>query len=209
MVFVWLERQSRWHRLRALGESNYVKASVLMPAFGYLLIISDRIQQYLTVRHDWWLSSFPLWRVWMLFYGSFFLAAGSILFSLFCKREIKQYESPFDMATAEKEHVHYQRITLPLRDEIIQLHGRASQWEKSLHPGPQLDVEHNHLGLSDQDFPSAMLIYKWNLFDVGKPRLGIFILMLFCVGLLLLAVPAAVTLLQVTWLAIRHVILGT
>jgi hypothetical protein len=98
----WLELQSRWHQLRVLGESNYVKASVLMPAFGYLLIISEKVQQYLTVKHDWWLSSFPLWRVWMLFYGSFFLAAGSILFSLFCKPEIKYYGSAFEMATAER-----------------------------------------------------------------------------------------------------------
>jgi len=200
----WLEHQSRWHRLRALGESSYVKASVLMPAFGYLLIISDKIQQFLTVRHDWWLSSFPLWRIWMLFYGSFFLAAGSILFSIFCKREIKQYESSFDMATAERNHVAYQQLTETLREEIMHLRENATRWEACLHPGPPLHVENRHLGLPSQDFESAMLIYKWNFFDVSKPTIRIIVLMLFSAGLILLAIPAAVTLLQVTWLFIEH-----
>jgi hypothetical protein len=52
-IFSWLETRSRWSKLRELGQSNLVKASVLMPAFGYLLIISENFNRYLAI---------PMWR---------------------------------------------------------------------------------------------------------------------------------------------------
>jgi hypothetical protein len=42
----WLEPRSRWSQLRNLGESGLVRASVLMPAFGYILLLNDNVHQY-------------------------------------------------------------------------------------------------------------------------------------------------------------------
>jgi hypothetical protein len=79
--FSYLETRARWSKLRDLGQSNLVKASVLMPVFGYLLLLNDQIHQFLTIQYDadWPFRYLPsLWRVWMLFYGSFLLAMGSL-----------------------------------------------------------------------------------------------------------------------------------
>ena len=77
----WLESHSRWNQLKALGSSNLVRASVLMPAFGYMLLLNDQVHQYLTIKYDGWLLKYlpNVWRIWLLFYGSFFLATATIL----------------------------------------------------------------------------------------------------------------------------------
>jgi hypothetical protein len=54
----WLALQSFWIRLKTLGDSNLVKASVLMPAFGYILLLNENIHQYLTIKYDGWLLNY-------------------------------------------------------------------------------------------------------------------------------------------------------
>lgn len=43
-------------------------------------------------------------RIWLLFYGSFFLAAATILYSIFCPLEVKRYSRAFEMADGEAKH---------------------------------------------------------------------------------------------------------
>lgn len=104
----WLESHSRWNQLKALGSSNLVRASVLMPAFGYMLLLNDQVHQYLTIKYGGWLLKYlpDVWRIWLLFYGSLFLATATILYSAFCPQEIKRYSSAFEMADTEAKH-HY------------------------------------------------------------------------------------------------------
>src|SRR5262245_55147275 len=96
----WLAFHSLWHRLKNLGDSNLVKASVLMPAFGYMLLLNEDVHQYLIIKYDGWLLNYlpSTWRIWLLFYGSFFLAIASILYSICCPREIKLYRSAYEMS---------------------------------------------------------------------------------------------------------------
>ena len=51
-MFAWLESRSRWSKLRDLGQSNLVRASVLMPVFGYLLLLNEHVHAYLTIQYD-------------------------------------------------------------------------------------------------------------------------------------------------------------
>jgi hypothetical protein len=51
LICSWLEKRSRWSRLRGFGESGLVKASVLMAVFGYLLLLNDNVHQFLEVRY--------------------------------------------------------------------------------------------------------------------------------------------------------------
>src|SRR5262249_15550840 len=104
-VLTWLEERSRWSKLRVLGQSSLVRASVLTPVFGYLLLLNDNVRQFLTIQFDagglfHYLP--PMWRVWMLYYGSFSLAIGSIFFSWRCPAYIKQYATAFQMADGER-----------------------------------------------------------------------------------------------------------
>src|SRR5260221_379178 len=103
----WLEARSRWSELRTLGQSNMVRASVLMPVFGYLLLFNENVRQYLTILYDatGLLRHFPsMWRVLILYYGFFFFSIGSIFFAIWFPVYIKQYASAFQMADPERHH---------------------------------------------------------------------------------------------------------
>jgi hypothetical protein len=56
-----------------------------MPAFGYILLLNNNVHQYLTLKFDGWLLHYlpSIWRVWLLFYSTFSLAIGSLIFSVF------------------------------------------------------------------------------------------------------------------------------
>lgn len=77
-----------------------------MPALGYMLLLNEQVHQYLTIKYDGWLRHYlpNVWRIWLLFYGSFFLAAATILYSIFCPPEVKRYSSAFEMADGEAKH---------------------------------------------------------------------------------------------------------
>jgi len=208
-IIDWLECHSRWHQLRALGSSNLVRASVLMPAFGYILLLNDNVHQYLTVKYDGWLLDrlhLPgVWRIWLLFYGSFFLAAATILYSLMCPDEIKRYASAFAMADGETEHQLNLNQFEQVRDNLKGLYKNLSRWEKPvLDPTkPALHLDGGSIGNAKAAL-STYLIRQWTIRKMQRRALRICIYALFAVGHGLLAVPAILTFLQVSWLAVRH-----
>ncbi|SDR08962.1 hypothetical protein SAMN05519103_00697 [Rhizobiales bacterium GAS113] len=214
-ICTWLETRSRWSMLRELGQSNWVRSSVLMPVFGYLLLLNEHVHQYLTIQHDavWPFNYLPtLWRVWMLFYGSFFLAIGSILFAWRCPAEIKQYASRFSLVDAERDHLAAHSQTQQIADKLKGLYESLSNWESSLFVEPRLKPDQPNLGAGTPTAPSTTdpwglgLIHIWSVNDIKRPTLRIIILFLFRAGLVLLAVPAGCTFLQVTLLLARHLL---
>src|SRR5262249_15489357 len=155
----WLEVRSRWSKLRALGQSGLVRASVLTPVFGYLLLLNENVRRYLTVQFDsgglfHYLP--PMWRVWMLYYGSFSLAVGSILFAFLCPAYVKQYASAYQMVDEERPH-RVAHAPEKISDELAVLYASMSKWEdcifslQRLHPElPNMGVGVTVLGSSDQ-----------------------------------------------------------
>ncbi len=201
----WLELRSRWSELRALGQSPLVRASVLMPAFGYILLLNDNVHQYLTIKYDGWLLNYlpSLWRIWLLFYGTFSLAIGSLIFSASCPVQIKRYESAFKLADAELRHLMHQHQMIQVRDDLRSLYNGMSKWEQSICP-QELRFDHPTLGITTADIDSAILINLWTAKNIKCPRLRIFVFSVFWAGLVLLAVPATITFLQVTIVLLTH-----
>jgi hypothetical protein len=208
-VLSWLEKRSRWSTLRTLGQSSMVRASVLTPAFGYLLLLNENVRQYLTIQFDagglfHYLPS--MWRVWMLYYGSFILAIGSIFFASRCPVYIKQYASAFQMADAERHHrtAHHEYTEL-LSQELKALYDGMSEWENSIFGLTRLWPNQANLGvgqisnLKSSDQWSLGLIHIWSVNDIKRPWWRIATLLLFTTGLCLLAVPAILTFVQVTF----------
>jgi hypothetical protein len=209
----WLELRSRWSRLRELGQSSLVRASVLMPAFGYILLLNENARLYFTIQYDagWPFNYLPsMWRVWLLFYGTFLLAAGSLLFSLFCPTEIKRYGSAFQMVDAERAHRTAQNQTEQLSQELMTLYVGMSAWEKSIFTMPRLRPDQPNVGvgaspdLISSDQWGLALIHIWTVNNNRLPKLRITVLLLFGAGLALLTVPAVATFVQVTVLLVRH-----
>jgi hypothetical protein len=199
-ILAWLEAHARWSQLKALGSSSLVKVSVLMPAFGYILLLNENVHQYLTVKYDGWLLDyFPsIWRVWLLFYGSFFLAIGTILYSAFCPAEVKHYQSAFEMADAE--HEHQQRLGQhdQVRDNANRLYAQMTPWQRKLFPFTLPRFEDAIGQTTPLERISIFLVHHWTIVNTGKPVLRLVVLLSFTAGLTLLAVPAVFTFVQVT-----------
>lgn len=218
-MWSWLEAHSRWSELRELGQSNFVKASVLMPVFGYLLLLNEHVQRYLIIQYDagWPFNYLPaLWRIWLLFYGSFSLAIGSILFAWRCPVEIKRYASPFMLVDAERNHIAaHGQTEKEIAKKLQALYEGMSHWEQSLFDRFQLTrlrPDLPNLGASDipelrtSDHWGLGLIHIWRVNDIKHPILRIAIFFLFWMGLIFLAIPAAFTFSQVTLLFVRKLL---
>jgi hypothetical protein len=150
MIVRWIEEKSRWSKLRELGQSGLVRSSVLMPAFGYILLLNENAHQYLTIRFDDWLLQYmpSTWRIWVLFYKTFFLAVASVLFSVFCPREIRRYATEYEIADALRDHVNWQGGRQEdLRRIVGNLYERMSQFESSIFDLFDFFNSHVHVNL--------------------------------------------------------------
>jgi hypothetical protein len=202
-----LEGWSRWNILRSLGNSNLVRASVLMPAFGYMLLLNDNVHQYLTIKYDGWLLHYlpSVWRIWFLFYGSFLLAAATIAYSCFCPINIKYYRSSYEMADIQTLH----RFRLDQRSRVFltleSWSDSMSEWERSLVDLDPFDFSNKPADVEETVRQiSNGLVHIWTIQNIKRPRLRIALCITFAFGLFLIAVPAIVTFIQVTGLVVKH-----
>jgi hypothetical protein len=140
----------------------------------------------------------------LLFYGTFALAIGSIIFSGLCPAEIKGYVSAFGMADAVRHHLAHQRQKDEARRELEARYLGMSSWEQSLMP--PISFDHPTLGVSTTDLESTIAIFRWNLENIKHPWSRLVVFWLFWTGLILLAVPAAITFCQVTIVFLRHIL---
>lgn len=182
-----------------------------MPAFGYILLLNENVHQYLTIKYDGWLLNYlpSTWRIWLLFYGSFFLAIASILYSLFCPGEIKRYASAFEMADAGSEHHVRMGLFKGVRDAVQSLYKSLSKFERSMLSMPEPDYSPTQLQIRDEmrETMSKLLVHQWIVQNVKRPWLRIVIFVLFSAGLALIAIPAILTFIQVTGLLVKRVLL--
>jgi hypothetical protein len=174
-----------------------------MPAFGYISLLNDNVHEYLTIKYDGWLLNYvpSVWRIWLLFYGSFCLAAGSVLFNFFCPADIKQYATAFEMVGREREHRHHHHQTEATRRQVNTLHKSLSVMQSAIFE--KLNIP--DLLTPSGDALGALLIHCWSIADIKRPALRILTVLLFGAGLTLLAVPALFTFMQVTFLPLKFV----
>jgi hypothetical protein len=179
-----------------------------MPAFGYMLLLNENVHQYLAIKYDGWLLSqlhLPnVWRIWLLFYGSFCLAAATILYSLFCRAEVKRYVSSFEMADGETAH----QLNLGqfdfVRDKVRKLYSELSSWEQSIVPPRPRALNEQGPFPDNRSLLSAILIHQWALRNLQRPKLRCLVFLLYAVGLGLVGIPAGLTFVQVTWLGLTR-----
>jgi hypothetical protein len=140
-----------------------------MPAFGYMLLLNENVHQYLTVKYDGWLLTFlpNVWRIWFLFYGSFFLATATIVYSIFCPPEVKQYSSAFEMTEAEaKQSLNISHADL-IQDRVKWLNDQMPLWMFPYFHAADLNFE---LPISKRvnqiDHLSAYYIHLWMILDI-------------------------------------------
>jgi hypothetical protein len=209
----YLEKRTRWAGLRALGNSGLVRSSVLMPVFGYMLLFNDKIREYLTVPFDGALLQYlpPEWRVWFLFYGAFFVAIASLLYAWRCPPEVKRFGTPMDYVASDTNyHLAQNRFSDDLK-HIDSLYSELPQWQRELRQlkdfKPSSRVLAPHAFAKGEEATSVLtshLSFFWEMKNITRWELRMFIGACFLVGILLLTIPAAFTFLQVTIVLVKR-----
>jgi hypothetical protein len=140
-----------------------------------------------------------------LFYGSFFLAAATILYSLFSPDEIKRYASAFEMADGETKHQMNLGQFSTVQNSLKTLYENLSNWESSVLSAtiPVFDPDPSP-ATNRVAVLSGYFIRQWTIRNLQRRVMRIIIYLLFAAGLSLLALPAIFTFLQVTWLAVTR-----
>jgi hypothetical protein len=180
-----------------------------MPAFGYMLLLNDNVHQYLTIKYDGrLLDHLPnVWRIWFLFYGSFFVATATIIYSICCPPEVKQYNSEFDMADAEAKHQINLKQAEVIRDRLKWLWSNMPSWMYPYFDINNIDFKADFYVRQDPvGYLAQFCLMQWMILNMWSRKIRCFIFVTYAIGLTLLAIPAAFTFLQVTWIAMRHVI---
>jgi hypothetical protein len=197
---------SRWDSLRKLGSSPLVRSSLAFAAAGYLLLWNSKFQDFLTIKFD---AHVSLWRIWMVYYGGISLAAATALYSCFCPRTIKDHGSAFDLAQSECRHLAIMGLGERYLADVKRLESDCTEGERALWPPDRPQdgfIAQMRNRPEEPEALASLIVYAWRIYNIKHPRVRPLILVIYGLGFVLLAVPAAVTFLQVTLFGLRQLL---
>lgn len=198
-----LNEWSRWDSLRKLGSSPLVRSSLVFAVAGYVLLWNAKFQDYLTIKFD---AHVSLWRIWMIYYGGISVAVATALYSSFCPKPIKESGSAFELGQRESGHLLVMGLGPKYLDDVKRLEASCNRAERSLwppdRPRDNLIATANSIA-NGREILASFIVYAWRVHNIRRPRLRLIILVIYCVGFGLLAIPAAATFVQVTTAGLR------
>lgn len=174
----------RWADLRSVGNSSAVRAAIIVPVIGYLIILNSTIADYLKLHGiEWGQDSHQFWdRLWsfklyLIYYGLMLLGAGSIVYQWKCPHFVKKYENWAEYVAGVARHT----------------------------DGGQIDVLHKLVG-RDETFGYGMsgeeqILYylrrHYNQMSSYSAAWRLLTTFLFAWGFVLLAIPSVMTAVRV------------
>jgi hypothetical protein len=171
------------------------------------LLWNEKFQDFLTIKFDAHYSLYPLWRIWLVYYGGICLAVATGLYSYYCPKPIKNHGSAFDLANSECQHLAIMDLGPSYLEDVKKLEAGCTAAERALFPPdrPRDDFILHMRGKPEEPAALASLVvYAWRVHNIKRPALRPWLLAIYSLGLVLLAVPAGWTFLQVTLSGLRH-----
>lgn len=209
-----------WLELRTLGNSKLVQATVLVPVLGYLILFSEWFLELLGDENGFNL----LWKVYCLYYSFTFIALASVLYSFRCPFVFKHYGSLADYV--EKEERLYgkynigkllQRIVQTLYRRGIETTEDASEHVKSsldqlfrIHPTDDETYKVATTKIGREIIDNEKLIEYLSFFYNHHHHLNLksknFVIFLYIVGFILLAIPSLAMFIEVVVKTATHLL---
>jgi hypothetical protein len=204
-----------WSLLRPLGNAPLVRATLIMPLLGYVILLNEDAHRFLRLDAQFFGpdASSP-WRLIALYWGFFFTAAGALIFAIFCPSAIKQYST--DQNFAESSLAYYRVVihAIQLDRTVVSTLQRMSSWNRrraglSENTLPQKLIDNfefvNRAG-ADQDASVIWLVaLHWRLLDVSRAAWCFTSCLFYATGLIVLTLPAVDTLVRVAAATIKAI----
>lgn len=185
-----------WTLFRSVSNSNAVKLTIFIPLVGYWILFNEKLLPYIELSRTLTngaavaaqaAAHVPL-NLLCLYFGLCMIAAGSLLYQLFCPREIKQYPSAADYVAQEREHISRQerwRISEFLKDTT------PKYYDHFLKEGYGYgDHGVRTLVLEDEKFLPDLMDFYFSHLNQCRAGLRVALLGLYGAGFTALAIPS-------------------
>ena len=200
-----LNASSRWAKLRLLGNSHLAQATILVPFLGYFLIFNAHIFDYLKIHTNFCsgTSCAISWRLYFIYFGCFFVAVGSAIYSLRCPTVVKIYSGASNFFEAEKTYFSAPQ-NLKYLFKLIEVEKKAPV----LDPFDLKKLIANNAAISQQHGQALadILGEYYVLQNTSKPISRALAFISYMVGVLLLLVPTIGTFIQLVGHILRDTI---
>lgn len=173
-----------WADLRTIGNSAAVRASIVVPVIGYLLVLNATVADYMKmhgIEAPVW-TSLNLWdhlwgiKLYLVYFGLMFLGVGSAIYQWKCPYFIKKYGDWADYVAGVAPHTHVSNI-----DYLSKITG----------------IHVFDLNTSDQQSIPRLLQAHYSIMSNDLLLWRIAATILFSVGFGLLIVPSGMTAIRV------------
>jgi len=105
-------RWPTWADLRGIGNSNAVRASIIVPVIGYLIILNSTVADYLKLHGIEWVHQPAnvwdhLWslKLYLVYFGLMFLGVGAAIYQWKCPAFVKKYGDWADYVAGVAPHI--------------------------------------------------------------------------------------------------------
>ena len=119
-------RWPTWADLRGIGNSNAVRASIIVPVIGYLIILNSTIADYLKLHGIEWVHQPAsvwdhLWslKLYLVYFGLMFLGVGAAIYQWKCPSFVKKYGDWADYVAGVAPHIDSAQV-MTLRNVVGQ-----------------------------------------------------------------------------------------
>ena len=177
-------RWPTWADLRVIGNSGAVRASIIVPVIGYMIILNATLAEYLKLHGvEWAHQPATFWdRLWSLklyfiYFGLMFLGVGAAIYQWRCPSFVKKYSDWADYVAGLATHTDTSQI------EVL---------AKILKRQPYADS-----GTSMDDRLRLYLRMHFSLMSNSDWGWRVVTAILFAAGFALLVIPSAMTIARV------------
>jgi hypothetical protein len=201
---LWVRRQADewlpWTALRGFGNSPVVRASMVMPVVGYLILLNDHLIHWGELHPQFRLfASDNPWRLIFLYWGTFCIAIASVAYAMCCPTVIKLYAHAVEFFNDAERYVGH-------GDKLREMAEGTAHAARRLR-GDELErLSRKSAGFFDRPGavlhdaranPGKIFDAAYEMADIAGRGWRLLCGCFFSLGFILLGIPAGVTLLGV------------
>lgn len=176
-----------WADLRGIGNSSAVRASIVVPVIGYLIVLNSTFADYLKLHGiEWTHEPATVWdRIWglklyLIYFGLTFLGLGAAIYQWKCPHFVKKYADWVDYVAGTAPHMEEGQIDV--LGKIV---------------GANVRMDRLEFAANRQDLMRRYLRRHYAQMSDGSPFWRIVASVLFGLGFLLLGIPSGMTAIRV------------
>ncbi|MCC7305025.1 MAG: hypothetical protein IT558_02065 [Alphaproteobacteria bacterium] len=191
-----LDRLIHWTTFRSVSNAHAVKLTIFIPVIGYWILFNEKLLPYIALSHKITNGALPgpeplPLNLLCLYFGLCLIAAGSLLYQVFCPREIKKYGEPTEYVAGDLPHMSV-LVQSDVRDVVFKKRYEDFDYIRN-HYVPQLDRHKEsspEYGVLYRDYGAGILSLYYDVLNESYRAARLALLLLYGLGFGALAVPS-------------------